>query len=213
VKRAAWSNPSPGSLALTRELATLSRKGRGEKKSRSRGAVFSRPSFATKPRKERRVGKGAKRRAHVLSFIRVGFACAQPPYKAPPNKAGKRSAERRIVQPISAQSAAARCLPTTRPPFGAHACGTRHQFHPMAQLQNRVSRRRLRNGGFARFALRTLPRLSTLRADRSLCRSTGAPKPPGCRLAKNPRAGTAPRLRCTSMPSGTAPCTKRGSAP
>jgi hypothetical protein len=27
-----------------------------------------------------------------------------------------------------------------RPPFGAHACGTRHRFHPMAQLQNRVSR-------------------------------------------------------------------------
>jgi hypothetical protein len=30
---------------------------------------------------------------------------------------------------------------------------------------------------------------------------------------KNPRAGTAPRLRCFGMPSGTAPCTKRGSAP
>jgi hypothetical protein len=37
-----------------------------------------RPSFA-KPRRSR-VGKGATRRAHVflLSFIRVGFACAQP---------------------------------------------------------------------------------------------------------------------------------------
>jgi hypothetical protein len=30
----------------------------------------------------------------------------------------------------------------------------------------------------------SLPRLSTLRADRSLCRSTGDPKPPGCGLAK-----------------------------
>ena len=49
---------------------------------------------------------------------------------------------------------------------------------PMAQLQNRVSRG-LTDGCFARFA--KLPRLSTLRADRSLCRSTGDPKPPGAR--------------------------------
>jgi len=49
---------------------------------------------------------------------------------------------------------------------------------PMAQLQNRVSRG-LTDGCFARFA--KLPRLSTLRADRSLCRSTGDPKPPGGR--------------------------------
>jgi hypothetical protein len=49
---------------------------------------------------------------------------------------------------------------------------------PMAQLQNRVSRG-LTDRCFARFA--KLPRLSTLRADRSLCRSTGDPKPPGGR--------------------------------
>jgi hypothetical protein len=54
-----------------------------------------------------------------------------------------------------------------------------------------------------------MPRLSTLRADRSLCRSTGDPKPPGSGW-QNPRAGTAPRIRCLGMPSGTAPCTKRG---
>jgi len=46
------------------------------------------------------------------------------------------------------------------------------------------------DGSFARFA-QTLPRLSTLRADRSLCRSTGDPKPPGCGSDKPPRAGTA----------------------
>ena len=91
---------------------------------------------------------------------------------------GKRSAERRIVKPMSAPSAAARCSSCGAPPFGAHTCGTRHRFHPMAQLQNRVSR----GGGWQVFCpLRAkMPRLSTLRADRSSCRSTGDPKPPGC---------------------------------
>ena len=40
--------------------------------------------------------------------------------------------------------------------------------------------------------LASSPRLSTLRADRSFCRPTGAPGPPGCGLAIPP-AGTAPR--------------------
>jgi hypothetical protein len=114
-----------------------------------------------------------------------GSACPRSCAK----KKGKRSAERRIVQPISARSAAARCSSCGAPPFGAHACGTRHRFHPMAQLQNRVSR----GVGWQVFCpLRAkMPRLSTLRADRSLCRSTGDPKPPGCGSDKPPRAGTA----------------------
>jgi hypothetical protein len=55
---------------------------------------------------------------------------------------------------------------------------------PMAQLQNRVSRG-FDARVFARFA--KPPRLSTLRADRSLCRSTGDPKPPGCGAASSAR--------------------------
>jgi hypothetical protein len=44
-----------------------------------------------------------------------------------------------------------------------------------------------------------VPRLSTLRADRSLCRSTGDPGPPGSGLAKEyPRAGTASRSAVTA---------------
>ncbi len=38
-----------------------------------------------------------------------------------------------------------------------------------------------------------MPRLSTLRADRSLCRSTRDPKPPGNGSDELPRAGTASR--------------------
>ena len=68
---------------------------------------------------------------------------------------------------------------------------------PMAQLQNRVSR-----GGRAAGVSpasptkeKKMPRLSTLRADRSLCRSTGDPKPPGSGSDKLSRAGTASRSR------------------
>jgi hypothetical protein len=42
-------------------------------------------------------------------------------------------------------------------------------------------------------------RLSTLRADRSFCRPTGDPEPPGSGLAI-PRAGTAPRFRPSGLP-------------
>jgi hypothetical protein len=172
--------------------------GRGEKQIRSRGAS-SAPEFcqATKQVKAKRPNL---RRVRNDSFR-----------LASGNK-GKRSAERRIVLPIAAISAAARCLPTTRPPFGAHARGTRHRLLPR-WLSSRT--------GFPAAAAKRaflplrqpkrkpMPRLSTLRADRSLCRSTGDPKPPGSGR-QNPRAGTAPRHRCYGMPSGTAPCTKRG---
>ena len=62
---------------------------------------------------------------------------------------------------------------------------------PMAQLQNRVSR----SVGWQVFCplRQKVPRLSTLRADRSLCRSTGDPKPPGNGRDELPRAGTASR--------------------
>ncbi len=126
----------------------------------------------------------------------------------------ERSAERRIVQPMSAdrrqvytadkctQSAYKTCLRNlsatrlrnlfaeARPPFGAHACGTRHRLLPR-WLSPRT--------GFPEDSssqvfcpLASSLRLSTLRADRSFCRSTGAPEPPGCGLAIPP-AGTAPR--------------------
>ena len=73
---------------------------------------------------------------------------------------------------------------------------------PMAQPQNRVSRRRT--------LLSVLPawpdclRLSTLRADRSFCRSTGDPEPPGSGWHIRARA---PPLASVlqACPSGKAP--------
>ncbi len=52
-------------------------------------------------------------------------------------------------------------------------------------------------------------RLSTLRADRSLCRSTGDPEPPGSGLAY-PRAGTAPRFRLSGLPFRKGALNERG---
>ena len=122
----------------------------------------------------------------------------------PCTKRGKRSAERRIVLPMSAPQTSLRSLRN----LSVAACATffsqgaptfrrsrlRHSppaSTPMAQLQNRVSLRRPRTGVSPASPTRCR-RLSTLRADRSLCRSTGDPKPPGNGLTIPP-AGTAPR--------------------
>jgi len=111
---------------------------------------------------------------------------------------GKRSAERRIVQPrphrqTSLRNSSVRgCVPCGTPPFGAHACGTRHRLLPRWLSSRTGFPAAAANESFARFA-RKMPRLSTLRADRSLCRSTGDPKPPGNGRDELPRAGTASR--------------------
>ena len=64
-----------------------------------------------------------------------------------------------------------------RPPFGAHACGTRHRLLPRwLSPRTGFPEDGLREC-FARLAF--CLRLSTLRADRSFCRSTGDPEPPG----------------------------------
>ena len=128
---------------------------------------------------------------------------------------GKRSAERRIVQPrprqvcetrlCAAACRAARRLSALTPAALATGC-----YPDGSAPEPGFPRRPLTGVSPASPTKRTdMPRLSTLRADRSLCRSTGDPKPPGSGW-QNPRAGTAPRIRCLGMPSGTAPCTKRG---
>ena len=113
----------------------------------------------------------------------------------PRQKKGKRSAERRIGLPMSAKSG-------VRLFFSATIFRRSRLRHsppastPMAQLQNRVSSDG-RATGFCslRQPRKKMPRLSTLRADRSLCRSTGDPKSPGCGSDKLSRAGTASRSR------------------
>ena len=94
---------------------------------------------------------------------------------------------------------AACALFPARPPFGAHACGTRHRLLPRWLSSRTGFPAAAANESFARFAQK-MPRLSTLRADRSLCRSTGDPKPPGNGRDEPPRAGTASRYRQTASP-------------
>jgi hypothetical protein len=125
-----------------------------------------------------------------------------------PNRRGKRSAERRIVQPMSASSAAAR-----RPLFreGGHArlsaltlAAFAISFNPDGSAPEPGFPQASADRCFACFAEKACPRLSTLRADRSFCRSTGDPEPPECGSAKSAR-GDRSSLRCFGMPSGTAP--------
>jgi hypothetical protein len=112
---------------------------------------------------------------------------------------------RRQVYAVCATHPLRGCAPTTspspacgegqggaRPPFGAHACGTRHRLSPRWLSPRTGFPADEPRRCFAHLA--ACLRLSTLRADRSLCRSTGDPEPPGSGLAY-PRAGTAPRFR------------------
>jgi hypothetical protein len=134
---------------------------------------------------------------------------------------GKRSAERRIVQPMSAlrKQVCAVCATQSatrlrdlfaeaRPPFGAHACGTRHRLSPR-WLSPRTG---FPEDGPSLSVLPAWPfrlRLSTLRADRSFCRSTGDPEPPGSGWHIRARA---PLLASVfqACPSGKAPSMTRG---
>ena len=104
---------------------------------------------------------------------------------------GRRSAERRMpstvraAHPDVATRMAGRGSASSgmRSPSGASPRHSPRQSQPaLAQPQNRVSRDRQRLRCFARLhhlGSRHLPRLNALRVDRSLCRSTGAPGPPG----------------------------------
>ena len=108
---------------------------------------------------------------------------------------GKRSAERRIVQPrprqvcetrlCAAACRAARRLSALTPAALATGC-----YPDGSAPEPGFPRRPLTGVSPASPTKRTdMPRLSTLRADRSLCRSTGDPKPPGSGLAKKSARG------------------------
>ena len=151
---------SPGSFAWGRKLPTLSRERRGKKET-----VLA---------------------AHRLRPRLVHHAAIKQKLRSIASRE-KREAERRKAHcPINVRvKRGCALLSWRRAAF--RRSRLRHsppRSTPMAQLQNRVSRG-LTDGCFARFA--KLPRLSTLRADRSLCRSTGDPKPPECGAATSAR--------------------------
>jgi hypothetical protein len=100
------------------------------------------------------------------------------------------------------------CVPCGTPPFGAHARGTRHRLLPRWLSSRTGFPAAAADRSFACFTKKLAavkhapcgPVLLTV--DRGL-------EAARVRMAIPP-AGTAPRLRCYGMPSGTAPCTKRG---
>ena len=116
-----------------------------------------------------------------------------------------------FTTPPQSKKATKHCLPRKEgsgAPKGALSNQCPRQARPRAALWRRAAFRRSRlrhsppastrwldsrtgfpaaltDGHFARFV--KVPRLSTLRADRSLCRSTGDPKPPECGAATSAR--------------------------
>ena len=101
--------------------------------------------------------------------------------------AENREAERRKAHcptNVRVKNAAARCSSCGAPAF------RRSHFAALATGSTRWLSSRTgfpagcRETGVSPATPAKMPRLSTLRADRSLCRSTGDPKPPGCGLAK-----------------------------
>jgi hypothetical protein len=100
------------------------------------------------------------------------------------------------------------CAPLSeaRPPSGASPRHSPPATTPMAQPQNRVSSRRGAPGVLP--VRRTRLELSTLRADRSFCRSTGAPGPPGSGSHSSAR-GHRSLLRLPKVPSRKAPSSKQ----
>jgi hypothetical protein len=115
---------------------------------------------------------------------------------------GKRSAERRIVQPCPHRQTSLRnssvrgCVPLSL--FAARRLSAltlaalATGYYPDGSAPEPDFPRRAAKQAFLPLRQpkrKTMPRLSTLRADRSLCRSTGDPKPPGSGLAKRSARG------------------------
>jgi len=143
-----------------RKLATLLRNGRGKNKNRSRGASSAPEAYSP---------CGHKAKSHeALPPAKEGSGA---PKGALSNQCPRQA---RLRAALWRRAAFRRSRLRHSPPAST----------PMAQLQNRVSRG-FDARVFARFA--KPPRLSTLRADRSLCRSTGDPKPPECGAASSAR--------------------------
>jgi hypothetical protein len=146
--------------------------------------------FACNPTSPRTRGEVKKRKPFSRRIV-----CARGLFTTPPQSEKPRSF--RLSRKREAEPQKAHCPTNVRvkrgcallnggaPPFGAHACGTRHRLLPRWLSFRTGFPAPSADGCFARFA--KLPRLSTLRADRSLCRSTGDPKPPGCGAASSAR--------------------------
>ena len=122
-------------------------------RARSRTAASG---FRTRSRTRKR--EAERRKAHCPTNVRAKRGCA--PLSLPSSAACRRGSGRGT------------------PPFGAHACGTRHRLLPR-WLSPGTGFPAALAGGFCPLR-QTMPQLSTLRADRSYCRSTGDPEPPGC---------------------------------
>jgi hypothetical protein len=173
------------------------------------------PGFrCAQPGLRRREGGGASKDATVLQCPRHTCECCHSPML------GARRAPQTSRRSLRHSSAFGARSPSDAPPRHSPAQSQPH----LAQPQNRVSRGRPRPGvlpAFAHFWLSPFwlvplaavkraprgPRLNALRVDRSFCRSTGAPGPPGSGVTKPARGD---RVLLHQRPSPVTPSNEQG---
>jgi hypothetical protein len=175
---------------LSARMVPLPRFTGEEKQSRSRGAFFASEFMSSK-----------KLRSEA---VEIRFQYETTLFDSLPATKGKRSAERRIVLPMSASSAAARCDGST-PPFGAHARGTRHRLlprwlsprtgFPAARRETGVSPASPAKGTAVKHAPCGPVFVPVDRGPRAARERIGKKSARGHRIP----------LRCYGLPSGTAP--------
>jgi hypothetical protein len=136
-----------------------------------------------------------------LAALRASELYPPPRFrKIPPHK---REAKRRKAHDSHCRAERG-CAPLRgRARLPAPHRGTHHRLSPRWLCSRTGFPQSTAPAVFCLFAERR-PELSTLRADRSFCRSTGDPEPPGCGLAIPP-AGTASRSAPQVCLSGKAP--------
>jgi hypothetical protein len=138
---------------------------------------------------------GADKEKHSRDALRArALLTTKKRKKTNKQKEGRRSAERRIVSPIAA-CAAARLSMRGAPAFRRSATALATGCHPDGSAPEPGFRKDAAARCFAGTPQSCLA-FSTLRTDRSFCRPTGAPGPPGNGLRDRARASAlAPQSR------------------
>jgi hypothetical protein len=193
--------PSPSFASLSRPLPA-----RGERRkttlSSLRGANATKQSrFPRKPLDCFAHARNDDARSDLATRLRARALLTTTLRKNPASKRGRRSAERRMTA-IAAQSAAARRFEGA-PAFRRFTAAFTTGYHPDGSAPE-PGFPKARRIGVLPVRRTTRLELSTLRADRSFCRPTGDPEPPGCGSAIPP-AGTASHSASQVCLSGKAP--------
>jgi hypothetical protein len=123
--------------------------------------------------------------------------------EAPKGACANHSAQQRRMSPFAEPLARLRAAFGGAPAFRRFTAALTTGYYPDGSAPEPGFRKARRAGVLP--VRRTTLCVKHLRADRSFCRPTGAPGPPGSGSHSHPRAGTASRRRLPKVPSRKAP--------